>query len=351
MIDELNGRSRQIFREIVESFVETGEPVGSRTLARRLPVTLSPATVRNVMADLEDMGLLFSPHTSAGRLPTETGLRLYVDGLLEVGNLTEDERANIKSQCAGTSSSVEGLLEQATQTLSGLAHCASLVIAPKTESPLKHIEFVHLSPGRALVILVTESGVVENRIMEIPTDLPASALVQATNYLSAKLVGNNIADAYDGIMAELENQRAELDVLTAKLVEGGLATWAGGDTGSGGSLIVRGQAHLLEDVNLITDLERIRGLFSALETKEQMLRILSMADRADGVQIFIGADNTLFNVSGCSMVVKSYRNEQQQIIGAVGVIGPTRMNYSRIIPMVDYTADLIGGYIGLGAGR
>ncbi len=351
MIDELNGRSRQIFREIVESFVETGEPVGSRTLARRLPVTLSPATVRNVMADLEDMGLLFSPHTSAGRLPTETGLRLYVDGLLEVGNLTEDERANIKSQCAGTSSSVEGLLEQATQTLSGLAHCASLVIAPKTESPLKHIEFVHLSPGRALVILVTESGVVENRIMEIPADLPASALVQATNYLSAKLVGNNIADAYDGIMAELENQRAELDVLTAKLVEGGLATWAGGDTGSGGSLIVRGQAHLLEDVNLITDLERIRGLFSALETKEQMLRILSMADRADGVQIFIGADNTLFNVSGCSMVVKSYRNEQQQIIGAVGVIGPTRMNYSRIIPMVDYTADLIGGYIGLGAGR
>ncbi|HAD85960.1 MAG TPA: heat-inducible transcriptional repressor HrcA, partial [Rhodospirillaceae bacterium] len=325
--------------------------VGSRTLARRLPVTLSPATVRNVMADLEDMGLLFSPHTSAGRLPTETGLRLYVDGLLEVGNLTEDERANIKSQCAGTSSSVEGLLEQATQTLSGLAHCASLVIAPKTESPLKHIEFVHLSPGRALVILVTESGVVENRIMEIPADLPASALVQATNYLSAKLVGNNIADAYDGIMAELENQRAELDVLTAKLVEGGLATWAGGDTGSGGSLIVRGQAHLLEDVNLITDLERIRGLFSALETKEQMLRILSMADRADGVQIFIGADNTLFNVSGCSMVVKSYRNEQQQIIGAVGVIGPTRMNYSRIIPMVDYTADLIGGYIGLGAGR
>ena len=351
MIDELNGRSRQIFREIVESFVETGEPVGSRTLARRLPVTLSPATVRNVMADLEDMGLLFSPHTSAGRLPTETGLRLYVDGLLEVGNLTEDERANIKSQCAGTSSSVEGLLEQATQTLSGLAHCASLVIAPKTESPLKHIEFVHLSPGRALVILVTESGVVENRIMEIPADLPASALVQATNYLSAKLVGNNIADAYDGIMAELENQRAELDVLTAKLVEGGLATWAGGDTGSGGSLIVRGQAHLLEDVNLVTDLERIRGLFSALETKEQMLRILSMADRADGVQIFIGADNTLFNVSGCSMVVKSYRNEQQQIIGAVGVIGPTRMNYSRIIPMVDYTADLIGGYIGLGTGR
>lgn len=350
MIEELNDRSRQIFREIVESFVETGEPVGSRTLARRLPVTLSSATVRNVMADLEDMGLLFSPHTSAGRLPTESGLRLYVDGLLEVGNLTEDERANIKSQCAGTSSSVEGLLEQATQTLSGLANCASLVVAPKTESPLKHIEFVHLSPGRALVILVTESGVVENRIMEIPADLPASALVQATNYLSAKLVGRNISDAHEHIMKELESQRAELDELTARLVEGGLATWAGGDTGAGGSLIVRGQANLLQDVTLVSDLERIRGLFSALETKEQMLRILSMADHADGVQIFIGADNTLFNLSGCAMVVRSYRNEQQQIIGAVGVIGPQRMNYSRIIPMVDYTADLIGGYIGAGRG-
>ncbi|HBC08859.1 MAG TPA: heat-inducible transcriptional repressor HrcA, partial [Rhodospirillaceae bacterium] len=310
MIEELNDRSRQIFREIVESFVETGEPVGSRTLARRLPVSLSPATVRNVMADLEDMGLLFSPHTSAGRLPTETGLRLYVDGLLEIGNLTEAERASIKSQCAGTANSVEGLLAQATQTLSGLAHCASLVLAPKTESPLKHIEFVHLSPGRALVILVTESGVVENRIMEIPMDLPASALVQATNYLSAKLVGRSISDAYDGIMSELENQRAQLDELTARLVEGGLATWAGGDAGPGGALIVRGQAHLLEDVTLVTDLERIRGLFSALETKEQMLKILSMADRADGVQIFIGADNTLFNVSGCAMVVRSYRNEQ-----------------------------------------
>ncbi len=341
MINELNDRSRQIFREIVESFVETGEPVGSRTLARRLPVSLSPATVRNVMADLEDLGLLFAPHTSAGRLPTEIGLQLYVDGLLEVGNLTAEERADIKSRCAGTSDSVEGLLEKATATLSGLAQCASLVVAPKTDTPLKHIEFLHLSPGRALVILVTEQGVVENRIMEIPTDLPASALVQATNYLSARLVGRGLSEAYDDIMDELEGQRAQLDTLTAKLVEAGLATWAG-DGGESGSLIVRGQAHLLEDASLVTDLERIRGLFNALETKEQMLRILSMADRADGVQIFIGADNNLFDMSGCSLVVRSYRNSQEQIIGAVGVIGPTRMNYARIIPMVDYTADLIG---------
>lgn len=347
MINDLNDRSRQIFREIVESYVETGEPVGSRTLARRLPVTLSPATVRNVMADLEDMGLLFAPHTSAGRLPTETGLRLYVDGLLEVGNLTEEDQARIKGQCAGTSTSVEGLLEQATSALSGLAHCASVVIAPKTESPLKHIEFLHLSPGRALVILVTEQGVVENRIMEIPLDLPASSMVAATNFLSARLVGRNISEAYDDIMTELETQRAQLDELTTRLVQTGLATWSGETGGAAaGSLIVRGQAHLLEDPGMVGDLERVRALFNALETKEQMLRILSMADRADGVQIFIGAENQLFNLSGCAMVVRTYRNNQQKIVGAVGVLGPTRMNYARIIPMVDYTADLIGGLIG-----
>ncbi|MEK9672065.1 MAG: heat-inducible transcriptional repressor HrcA [Rhodospirillaceae bacterium] len=344
MITELNERSRQVFREIVESYVETGEPVGSRTLSRRLPVALSSATIRNVMADLEDLGLLFAPHSSAGRLPTETGLQLYVDGLLEIGNLTETERADIKSRCAGTSSSIEGLLDKATSTLSGLANCASLVVVPKADVPLKHIEFVHLSPGRALVILVTEQGVVENRIMGIPADLPASSLVAATNFLSARLVGRGIAEAHEDIMAELENQRAQLDQLTARLVAAGLATWAGEK--DGGSLIVRGQAHLLEDPFMVADLERVRSLFNALETKEQMLRVLSMAERAAGVQIFIGADNDLFDVSGCSLVVKSYRNEKQQIIGAVGVIGPTRMNYARIIPMVDYTADLIGGYIG-----
>jgi len=353
MISELNERSREIFREIVDSYLKTGDPVGSRTLSRRPGIDVSPATIRNVMADLEDLGLLFSPHTSAGRLPTEAGMRLFIDGFLEVGNLPQTERVRIEEQCAGTAHSVDSLLADATAMLSGLSGCASMVFAPKSESPLKHIEFVNLNPGRALVVLVTEAGVVENRILRLTEDVPASVLVQATNYLSARLVGRTIDQAYDEIMSELEDHRARLDELTRKVVESGLATWAGGAGGTGGvggasdgSLIVRGQANLLEDVTGAADLEQIRGLFEALETKEQMLKLLSLADAAEGVQIFIGADNDLFSVAGCSMIVESFKDSDERVIGAIGIIGPTRMNYARIIPMVDYTAKLIGRVIG-----
>lgn len=344
MISELNKRSREIFRHIVESFVETGEPVGSRTLARRIDLALSPATVRNVMADLEEAGLLFSPHTSAGRLPTEAGLRLFVDGLLEVGDLTEDERRDIESRCAGTGLSIEELLEDATTALSGLTNCAGLVMAPKSESPLRHIEFLGLGAGRALVVMVTENGLVENRFVETPRGLPPSALVEASNYLSARLVGRTISEAHDEILDELDTHRGQLDSLTTKVVESGLATWAGGDMG--GSLIVRGQANLLEDISATTDLEQIRALFESLEAKETMLRLLSLADAAEGVQIFIGAENKLFAMAGCSMIVGSYHDSREQIIGAIGVIGPTRMNYARIIPMVNYTAGLISRRLG-----
>lgn len=344
MIQELNERSREIFRQIVDVYLETGEPIGSRTISKRLPVSLSPATIRNVMADLEDAGLLFSPHTSAGRVPTEVGLRLFVDGLLGIGNLSDDERRSIAERCAGSSASIEGLLERATETLSGLTRCTGLVMAPKTEHPLKHIELVSLSPGRALVVLVTETGVVENRIIETPPGLPPSGLVEASNFLSARLVGRTILEARSEILAELAAHRAELGQLTSKLVESGLAIWAGGEPG--GSLIVRGQAHLLEDVQAVSDLEHIRALFNALETKEILVKLLSMVDHADGVQIFIGSDNALFNVAGCSMIVSPYRNGRERIVGAIGVIGPTRINYARIIPMVDYTAKLVGRLIG-----
>ena len=339
MISELNERSREILRHIVESYLESGEPIGSRTLAKRLNLALSPATVRNVMVDLVESGLLFSPHTSSGRLPTDAGLRLFVDGILEIGNLTEEERQSIDVQCAGSPNSLEGLLEDATSALSGLSRCASLVLAPKTANTLRHIEFVSLSPGRALVVLVTEGGIVENRIIQTPRGLPPSALVEATNFLSARLVGRTIGEAYDEIMGELDAHRAQLDELTTRVVESGLATWAGG--GEGGSLIVRGQSHLLEDVNAVTDLEQIRALFAALETKEEMLKLLSLTDTAEGVQIYIGADNTLFSLAGCSLIVGPYHNTSETIIGAIGVIGPTRMNYARIIPMVDYTSKLI----------
>lgn len=345
MISELNERSRRVFRQIVDTYLETGEPVGSRTLAKQLSLNLSPASIRNVMADLEDAGLLFSPHTSAGRLPTEAGLRLFVDGLLEVGDLSSEERDSLSVQCAGLGSSMEGLLEKATTALSGLSHCASVVMAPKTEGPLRHIEFVSLSPGRALVVLVREGGIVENRIVETPRDLPPSVLVEATNFLSPRLVGRSIAEARDEILTEIERHETELNTLSRKLVEAGLAVWAGGSADSG-SLIIRGQANLLDDVHAIGDLEHVRALFAALETKEMVLKVLSLVDNAEGVQIFIGAGNDLFRLTGCAMIVSPYRDSRRQIIGAIGVIGPARINYARIIPMVDYTARLVGHMIG-----
>lgn len=345
MITELNQRSRDIFRHIVDAYVETGEPVGSRTVSRRMGIQLSPATIRNVMADLEELGLLMAPHTSAGRVPTDAGLRLFVNGILEVGDLTEGERESIQAKVNAQGRSLPEVLESAINLLSGLSSCAGLVMAPKTDRPLKHLEFVNLSPGRALVVLVTEDGLVENRVVEVPLGLPSSALTMASNYLNARLVGRTLAEARAAITKEIEEQRSQLDALTAKVVETGLATWAGAQDSSG-YLIVRGQARLLEDVTALSDLERIRSLFEALETREQMVRLLDATGKADGVQIFIGAENQLFRHAGCSMIVSPYANSKEQIVGTIGVIGPTRINYARIIPMVDYTAKVIGRLIG-----
>ena len=342
-IYELNERSREIFRVIVDGYVATGEPVGSRTLSRRLGQNLSPATIRNVMADLEEAGLLFAPHTSAGRLPTEAGLRLFVHGLLEVGRLAEDERRSIESLCATRGKSLSQALEEATSALSGLSHCAGIVVVPKQERPLKHLEFVHLGPGRALVVLVTEDGLVENRVIELPLGLPPAALVSAGNYLNARLIGRTLEEARAEIEEEIASNRTQLDELTSKLVAAGLASWAGGE---GSALIVRGQANLLEDVTALTDLERLRTLFEMLETRETMLRLLDASKQGEGVQIFIGAESHLFGVTGCSVVIAPYHNSREQIVGAIGVIGPTRLNYARIIPMVDYTAKVIGRLIG-----
>src|SRR3954454_17203643 len=343
-ISELNERSREIFRLIVDGYVQTGEPIGSRTLSRLLGQNLSPATIRNVMADLEEAGQLYSPHTSAGRLPTEAGLRLFVHGLLEVGNLAEDERQNIESLCAARGKSLGQALEEATSALSGLSHCAGVVVVPKQERPLKHLEFVHLGPGRALVVLVTEDGLVENRVIEVPLGLPPSALVSAGNYLNARLVGRTIEEARADIQDEIGSHKLQLDELTSRVVSTGLASWAGGDAES--ALIVRGQANLLEDVTALADLERLRSLFEMLETKETVLRLLDASRKAEGVQIFIGADSHLFGVAGCSLIIAPYQNSREQIVGAIGVIGPTRINYARIIPMVDYTAKMIGRLIG-----
>ncbi len=343
-IADLSERSREIFRLIVDGYVQTGEPIGSRTLSRLLGQNLSPATIRNVMADLEEAGLLYAPHTSAGRLPTEIGLRLYVHGLLEIGNLAEAERQNIESLCAARGMSLAQALEEATAALSGLSHCAGVVVVPKQERPLKHIEFVHLGPGRALVVLVTEDGLVENRVIEVPLGLPPSTLISAGNFLNSRLVGHTIEETRSEIGEEIGSHQAQLDELTSHVVATGLASWAGGDGQS--ALIVRGQANLLEDVTGLADLERLRALFEMLETKATVLRLLDASRQADGVQIFIGAESHLFGVAGCSLIIAPYQNSREQIVGAIGVIGPTRINYARIIPMVDYTAKMIGRLIG-----
>ncbi|MDR3505835.1 MAG: heat-inducible transcriptional repressor HrcA [Acidocella sp.] len=340
----LDIRSAAVLREIVEQYVETGEPVGSRTLSRLLPQRLSPATIRNVMADLTDAGLLFSPHTSAGRLPTERGLRLFVDGLLQFGELAEEERATINMALAGSGRSLQDTLAQASSMLSGLSAAAGLVLAPKGEGAVKHIEFVPLSLGRALVVLVSADGQVENRIIETPPGLPPSALQQASNYLNARLSGLTIAELRRHVGDELVADRTELDTLTSAVIEAGLADW--GSEGRGGSLILRGQGRLLEDVDQLEKLASIQALFERLEAEETMLRLLELAETSDGVRIFIGAESGLFGAAGISMVVAPARNAQDRIVGAIGVIGPTRINYGRIIPVVDYTARVIGRLLG-----
>jgi heat-inducible transcriptional repressor len=341
-LQKLNERSRTIFREIVESYLATGEAVGSRNLARHLPMTLSPASVRNVMSDLEHLGLIYAPHTSAGRLPTETGLRLFVDGLLEIGNLTEDERRAIEAQIGvRREKAMEQVLTEAGEMISGLSHCAGVVIADKQVSRLKHIEFVALEPGKALVVLVGENQEVENRVINLPPGLPPSSLTEAANYLNSHIRGMTLSEAKAKIEREHATAKAELDALTQKVIEAGLATWSGALDGKQ-SLIVRGQANLLKDVDGLENLERIRQLFDDLETKRDLAQLLGLADRGDGVHIFIGSENKLFSLSGSSVIVAPFRDEKRKIVGVLGVIGPTRLNYARIIPMVDYTAKLIG---------
>ena len=339
---ELNERSRDIFRQIVETFLATGDPVGSRNISRQLPITLSPASVRNVMSDLEALGLIYAPHTSAGRLPTDLGLRLFVDGLLEVGGLSKAEREQIKHQISDNAvdKRIEDVLTEAGDMLSGLLSCAGVVLAEKQIQRIKHIQFVSLDPRRALVVLVGEDGEVENRVVSLPEGLPPSALVEATNYLNARIAGQTLADARGRIQSELEQHKAELDVLTAKIIEAGMAVWSGSEGGRK-SLIVRGRSNLLDDLTAVDDLERIRLLFDDLEAKKELIQLLELAEQADGVRIFIGSENQLFSLSGSSLVVAPFQDGERNVVGVLGVIGPTRLNYGRIIPMVDYTAKLV----------
>lgn len=342
-LSELNERSRDIFRSLVDAYLETGEPVGSKTLSRLLDFSLSSATIRNVMSDLESAGLLASPHTSAGRIPTERGLKLFVDGLLGIGSLEQGERHAIEAHCRTAGINLETMLTQASSVLSGLSKCAGVVIAPKIEAPLKHIEFVHLEADRALVIMVTADGTVENRLINVPAGTLPFALTEATNYLNSRLQGRTLDEARTEILDEMASHRAQLDEVSSRLVSQGLAAWAGGKRGA---LIVKGQANLLDNIQAIEDLESVKNLFAVLEAQESMTKLLDLTERADGIQIYIGSENKLFKLSGCSMITAPYRNSQEQIVGAVGIIGPTRMNYARIIPLVDYTSRVVSKLIG-----
>jgi heat-inducible transcriptional repressor len=341
LLAEMNARSREVFRRVVEGYLDSGEPVGSRTLTRTLSEQLSAATVRNVMQDLEFLGLLDSPHVSAGRIPTELGLRLFVDGLLEVGDLNEDDRQKIDATIRSNDTDVPSMLQRVGAALSGITHGASLVLAPKREAPIAHIEFVSLAQDRALVVLVFEDGHVENRLFTPPIGQTPSSMREAANFLNAVAAGKTLGELRGTIANEVARRRQELDGLARELVENGIAIWdnAGEPTER---LVVRGQSNLLDGSVPEADLERIRTLFDDLERKRDIAAFLELAEDADGVRIFIGSENKLFSLSGSSLVVSPYMNADRRLIGAVGVIGPTRLNYGRIVPIVDYTAQLVG---------
>ncbi len=340
----LNQRALEIFRHIVDAYVETGEPIGSKTLATKLGMKVSSATIRNIMSQLENMGYLQSPHTSSGRLPTEQGLRYFVHGILESGAISKEDRLKVEILCQEKGVSFDTVLQEATNLLSGLSSCAGLVIAPKQEVRLKHIEFVPLESGKAIVVLVTLDGRVENRVIDIPLGIPSSLLTQVINFMNHNMQGLTMQEAVRKSKTELQKLRDELDGEAVDLINQGLASWSG--KGNDASLIVHGQSKLLETVEHMEQLDNIKKIFSILETKESMLSLLEASIEGDGVQIFIGAENELFQASGCSLVLSPFENSHGDVIGAMGVIGPTRINYGRIIPMVDYTAKMISRILG-----
>ncbi len=336
----LDARAREIFRKVVEAYLDTGEPVGSRTLSKS-GVALSPASIRNTLQDLAQAGLLSSPHTSAGRLPTHAGLRLFVDGLMQVGDLNEDERREIDARLSargrGGPSGFAEALDEASALLSGLAGGAGVVASPVRDAGVRQVEFVPLGDGQALAILVADDGAVENRLIRLPPGVASSSLQEASNYLNARLRGRRLAEARTEVLDEIEAARSALDATAARLVEDGLAAWSGGQ-GRERSLIVRGRANLLHDADALADLERVRSLFDDLEQKEQLIELMDDVQTGEGVRIFIGAETRLFSLSGSAVIAAPYMTGRQRVLGSIGVIGPARLNYARIIPLVDYTA-------------
>jgi heat-inducible transcriptional repressor len=337
-ITELNDRTRSVFRVVVESYLESGAPVGSRTLSKIGGLNLSPASIRNVMQDLEEAGLLAAPHTSAGRMPTESGLRLFVDGMMQASEPTIEERRAIESRLDG-SGPIEDALAAATSALSGLSACAGVIMVAKRETVLKQFSFARLSATQALAIIVGADGSVENRLVTINTLISDSALTEASNYVSARLSGLTLSDALLRLDVEIRQEKAALNSVSAGLVRDGLALWSL-DADDRPVLIVRGQSHLLDEA-ATADLDRVRQLLDELESKEEIARLIDSAREAESTRIFIGSENNLFSLSGSSVIAAPYREAGGKVVGVVGVIGPTRLNYARIVPMVDFTAQAL----------
>jgi heat-inducible transcriptional repressor len=341
-LSALDGRAREIFREIVETYLTTGEPVGSRTLSRLGALGLSPASIRNTMADLVALGLLEAPHAMAGRQPTQLGLRFFVDSLLQLGDVRDDEKREIDAQIARAGANPQDVMGAASDLLSGLAGGAGLVVTPERDAPVRHAEIVGIGPGQALLVLVFEDNQIENRIINTPPDLPPSVLVEAANYLNARFKGKTLSEARAAASEALTHDRTALDRAAATLIENGLVEWSGEDPTLGRSLIVRGRANLLQDAQAAADLERARRLFEDLEKTRELIQVLDLAKAGEAVRVFIGSENPLFSLSGSSLIVAPYMNAERRVVGALGVIGPTRLNYARVIPVVDYTARIVG---------
>lgn len=342
-IPELTERAKEIFRLVVETYLESGQPVGSKTIASGGSLNLSPASIRAVLHDLETLGLLAAPHTSAGRMPTESGLRLFVDGMMRVSEPTPEERAAIEERLS-ESGPIEQALEQTSAILSDLSGAAGMVMVPTREHRLAQFSLVNLGQGRALAVLVSEDGSVENRVLELGGNLSPTALEQASNYVTARLAGRTLAEAASAISAEIQAGRSQLDEASRHLVEKGLAMWSK-DAEQRPVLIVRGQANLLDEAAL-DDIERVRSLIEDLESKQSVAELLESAKQAEATRIFIGSENRLFALSGSSVIASPYRDREGRVVGVLGVIGPTRLNYARVIPMVDLTARSLGKLIG-----
>ncbi|WP_412565828.1 heat-inducible transcriptional repressor HrcA [Thalassobius sp. MITS945101] len=344
ILDEMNDRSREVFRRVVEGYLSNGEPVGSRTLTREMSEKISAATIRNVMGDLEYLGLLDSPHVSAGRVPTQQGLRMFVDGLLEVRDLDQTDRHALDQTVTSNAGDVQDVLDRVSTALSGVTQGASLVLAPKHEAAIKHVEFVSLGADRALVVLVFSDGHVENRVFTPPPGQTPSAMREAANFVNAFVEGKTLSELRGTMKQQIEARRQEIDTLAHALIDSGMVVWAE-DGDQHERLIVRGRSNLLQTEGAEEDLDRIRELFDDLERKRDIADFLDLTEAGDGVRIFIGSENKLFSLSGSSLVVSPYMNADRKIVGAVGVIGPTRLNYGRIVPIVDYTAQLVGRMI------